>query len=92
MIFRNLILDTSAQRSTSLQVGIVIKRVVDLGELAGSFTVSRSKNFKGISAYRSETIQRTHGQGSAHSRTTANLYVIVLGPINACDSERQRPI
>jgi hypothetical protein len=78
MIFRNLILDTSAQRSTSLQVGIVIKRVVDLGELAGSFTVSRSKNFKGISAYRPETIQRTDGQGPVQARVTSNLYMIIL--------------
>jgi hypothetical protein len=74
-----------------LQVGIVIKRVVDLCELAGSCAIGRSKNFKGIPAYWPEAIQRADGQRSIQTRVASNLYVIVLRPINTSDSKRQRP-
>jgi hypothetical protein len=68
-----------------LEAGIVIKRIIYLSKLTAPRAVAM-KNSERISANRPEIIQGTYGQRSAHNRTTADLHVIVLVPINEINS------
>jgi hypothetical protein len=73
-----------------LEVGIVIQKIVYLGELPLPGAVS-SKYFEGIAVDRPETIQGTHGQGSVQTRVASNLHMIVLGAVDTGNAESKGP-
>jgi hypothetical protein len=80
-----------------LQLGIVIKRVIDLGEpaasrRAGTARIRIANDYKAIPAYRAEATYGKNGQGSIQECLASVQYAIIILAGGTGDPELQSSI